>query len=212
MRSFKTAFEPAFLQSMQRGVMAHTYKGVACLKCPLDMALYARLIWELKPRTLIEIGTYKGGSALWFADMADAYGIGTHIVSIDYFDANEVADPRIEFLRGDVHDLGSVLTGARLAALQRPFLVIEDSAHTRAASLAALQFFDPVLAPGDVIIIEDGVLDELGMSAQFDGGPNRAVAEFMAASAGRFEPMLDYCDCYGPNATYNPNGFLRKMA
>ena len=211
MRSFKTAFESSFLRDMQRGVMNYAYKGVACLKCPLDMALYAKLIWELKPQTLIEIGTYKGGSALWFADVMAAYGSNAKIVSIDFFDVNEVADPRIEFLKGDVHDLGAVLTHAKLASLPRPFLVIEDSAHTYAGSLAALKFFDSVLHAGDVIVIEDGVLDDLGMSAQFEGGPNRAVAEFMANTAERFEIMTGYCDYYGVNATYNPNGFLRKV-
>ncbi len=34
----------------------------------MDLAIYARLMWELKPRTVIEVGTAKGGSALWLAD------------------------------------------------------------------------------------------------------------------------------------------------
>ena len=211
MRPFKTAFDKSFLANMQRGVMRYTYKDIGCLKCPLDMALYARLIWELKPKTLIEIGTYKGGSALWFADLFTSYQIDARIVSIDLHSENEVHDSRIEFLTGDVHNLGEVLTNARMATLPGPILVIEDSIHTYSGSLAALRFFDRVLTIGDVIVVEDGVLDELGLSGQFGGGPNRAITEFMATSPGRFEIMTEYCDYFGPNATYSPNGFLRKL-
>ena len=74
-----------------------------------------------------------------------------------------------------------------------------------------MQFFDRVLRPGEVLVIEDGVLDELGLSEKYSGGPNRALAEFMVTSPGRFEIMTDYCDLYGVNATYNPNAFLRKL-
>ena len=111
-----------------------------------------------------------------------------------------------------MHRLGDVLTAARFATLPRPLMVIEDSAHTYAATRAAIGFFDRVLVAGEVLVIEDGILDELGLSGAHDGGPNRAVAEFMRDSPGRFEIMTDYCDYYGVNATYNPNGFLRKIA
>ena len=62
MRSFQTPFEQSFLNSMQNGVLSYTYKGVLCRKCPLDMAIYTKLIWDLKPATLIEVGTLKGGT------------------------------------------------------------------------------------------------------------------------------------------------------
>jgi cephalosporin hydroxylase len=212
LRSFRSAFDKAFLDSMQAGVLSYTYKGVLCRKCPLDMAIYTKLIWDLQPRTLIEIGTLKGGSALWLADVLTAAGIEANVVSIDFNCQSEVVDPRIEFLEGDVHDLGQVLTKTKLAALPRPLLVIEDSAHTYTSTLAALRFFDRVLRPGEVLVIEDGVLDELGLSEKYDGGPNRAIAEFWAGASDRFELMTEYCDTYGVNASYNPNAFLRRLA
>ena len=33
--------------------MSHAYKGIDCYKCPIDLAIYQRLMWELKPRTVI---------------------------------------------------------------------------------------------------------------------------------------------------------------
>jgi cephalosporin hydroxylase len=75
MRSFKTAFGPELLQSMQAGTMAYTYKGVRCLKDPFDLAIYTKLIWDLRPKSLIEIGSNQGGGALWFADMLTVAGL-----------------------------------------------------------------------------------------------------------------------------------------
>jgi cephalosporin hydroxylase len=64
---------------------------------------------------------------------------------------------------------------------------------------------------GDVLVIEDGVLDELGVSEQHQGGPNRALSEFLSASPSAFRVMYEYCDMFGRNATYNPNAYLAKM-
>ena len=49
-------------------------------------------MWELKPRTVIEIGTAKGGSALWLADQLSIYGVeGFEVHSYDIDDAADVA-------------------------------------------------------------------------------------------------------------------------
>jgi cephalosporin hydroxylase len=153
-----------------------------------------------------------GGSALWFADILSTFNLPNRVISIDNRASSQVKDARIDFLTGDVHDLGAVLTEATLESLPRPRLVVEDSAHTYASTMAAIRFFDRALMPGDVLVIEDGVLDQLGLSDHYQGGPNRAIEEFLTGNPGRFELMTDYCDIYGVNATYNPNGYLRKLA
>ena len=71
------------LQHIQRGTMSYTYKGVPTYKSPFDLALYQLLLWERKPRTLIEIGAKWGGSALWFADTLRSYGVDYQIHSVD---------------------------------------------------------------------------------------------------------------------------------
>lgn len=211
MRSFRTAFTRPSLESYQAGVMSYTYKGIRCLKSPVDIAIYMRLIWELKPRTLIEIGSHSGGSALLLADLLGNMGCAdTEVISIDLEIPRELDDDRIRFLQGNVCDLESVFVQHGLESFVHPWLVIEDSAHTHEACTAALQFFEPRMRPGDVLVIEDGVLDDLGMSEQYQGGPNRAIREFLDAQPGRFEIATEYCDMFGTNATYNPNGYLRR--
>jgi cephalosporin hydroxylase len=195
---------------MQAGTLAYTYKGVSCLKNPFDMAIYTKLIWDLRPKTLIEIGSNQGGGALWFADVLTAANLDCPVLSIDRVPPRGVVDPRIEFLAGDALQLGRVLTAARLASLPHPWLVVEDSAHLYDVTLAAIGFLAAAMSPGDVLVVEDGVIDDLGLSQSFQGGPNRAVAELLATSPP-LRMMTEYCDMFGVNATYNPNAYLRRV-
>mgnify|MGYP005852686035 CR=1 FL=1 len=211
MRSFRTFFEPGQLEAYQAGVMGYRYKGRQCLKSPVDVAIYLHLLEVLRPASIVEIGTREGGSALLLADMAAMVGLAPQVVSVDIAPpAQPPADPRIIFLAGDVHDLAAVFGAGGLRALPGPRLVVEDSAHTRAGCRAALDFFADALDPGDYLVVEDGVIDDLGMSDRFDGGPNRAIADFFAERPDVFEVDEGLCDMFGRNATYSPNGWLRR--
>ena len=55
------------------------------------------------------------------------------------------------------------------------------------------------------------MLDDLGMADAYNGGPNRAVAEFLESAPGTFRVMTEYCDMFGVNATYNPNAYLLRL-
>ena len=212
MRSFKTAFAPDLLQSMQAGTMAYTYKGVRCLKDPFDLAIYQKLLWDLRPKTLIEIGSNQGGGALWFADMLTVMGLlPCPVLSIDRRPVTQLSDPRVAFLAGDAARLGETLTPQLLAALPRPWLVVEDSAHSYEVTLAAMRFFADAMRPGDVLVVEDGILSDLRMDGAYAGGPNRAVAAFFETAPLIFRVLTQYCDMFGVNATYNPNGYLLRL-
>ena len=210
MRPFKTAFTQPMLKAYQSGVMAYTYRGVRCLKSPIDIAIYMKLLWDLKPRLILEIGSHSGGSALLLADLAQSQGLDAKVISID-LNIPDIDDPRIRFLQGDVMTLEPVLQHAGIADLPHPWFVTEDSAHTYRGCTAALEVFAERMAPGDILAMEDGILDELGLSERYEGGPNRAVEEFIAARPQSFAIAEDLCDMFGPNATYSPNGYLRKL-
>lgn len=210
MRSFKTAFPEDFLEAYQRGSLSYTYKGVPCLKSPIDLAIYLRALWRERPKTIFEIGSKEGGSALLFCDIASTFGLGASVVSIDLRKPSEPPDCDAEFLEGDVTRLNGVFTEHNLFSLPRPWFVVEDSAHTYVGCAAALDFFRRHLLPGELLVIEDGVLAELGLTEKYAGGPNRAIADFFEKWPDIFEVVTDYTDMFGTNATYNPNGYLRR--
>src|SRR5436309_1170249 len=101
------------------------------------------LLGLLRPRTVIEIGTYMGGSALWFADMMTVHGIQEpSVISIDIDPNVAFTDERISFQHGDARHLDHKLTARVMAAMERPILVIDDSSHEFDDVLAVLTFFD----------------------------------------------------------------------
>lgn len=210
-RTFRTALHPANLQAIQQATHRYRWKDVAMWKNPFDFALYWMLVWHAKPRTIIEIGSKFGGSALWFADMLQLYGIDGRVVSVDIAPVTTLQDPRIDFLAGDAGNLGATLTPDYLAQLPRPWLVIEDSSHIYEHCLAALRFFHPQLRTGEFLVVEDGIVDDLGLSESFNGGPNRAVRDFMAEYGRHYALVTELCDFWGENVTWNPNGYWQKI-
>lgn len=198
------------LNTIQYGTMAYTWKGVPCLKNPFDLALYQLLMWREKPRTIIEVGSNRGGSALWFADMAQILGFDTRIISIDIVPATGVVHPKIEFKKGDGRRLEETLPPELLEQLPRPLLVIEDGSHDYDQTLATLRFFDPIMQSGEYLVIEDGIIESMQVAERYQGGPSRALDEFLVDASDRYDVDTAYCDYFGYNATWNTNGYLRR--
>jgi len=211
-RSFKTPFSRPQLGAYHRGVMQYRYRDVLCHKSPIDLALYLHLINAVKPGSFIEIGTKSGGSAMMFRDIARMYETDMQVVSIDR--QPPLTDAHLDgirFVRGNVMAVEQVFADNGLFDLPRPWILSEDSAHSYDACLIVLQFAACHLRAGEYLIMEDGVLAELGLADRFDGGPSRALETFLTDQPGAFEIDTTYCDMFGQNATTNPNGYLRKM-
>ena len=68
-----------------------------------------QLLWEVKPQTVIEIGAYMGGSALWVADMLKMFGIKSRVLSMDIdlslLDPVAKKYPDVTFIEGDSNDI-----------------------------------------------------------------------------------------------------------
>lgn len=210
-RSPLSALSREALEPIQQGTLRYQWKGVICCKNPFDFAIYSMLIWNLRPGTIIEVGTYHGGSALWLADITRAFGLSTRIVSVDIQKFTAFADPRIEFVQGDTHKLSESLTDEFMNGLPRPLLVIEDSSHQYAGTLACMRFFDRWLRPGEYLLVEDGIADSFFSEGQYNGGPNRAIAEFFSETDGRYVVDAELCDYFGRNVTWNTNGYLKRV-
>ncbi len=192
------------LMKIQQGTMAYSYRGVPMLKNPFDLALYPLLLERAAPRTLIEIGSHRGGSAMWFADQRP----GMRVISID-LQPPDLEHPNVQFLRGDALRLGDVLD---MQSIERPLLVVEDSNHLAATTAAVLDFFDRWLHAGESIVIEDGILTAMRVADSYAGGPLRAIHEFLARTGGRYEIDRTFCDWFGTNVTWNVDGYLRRVS
>ena len=211
-RSFSPSLPAEVLSAIQSGTLRYRYRDRALRKSPFDLALYLRLLSKLRPRTIIAVGSAEGGSALWLADMLTALGIEGRVIALDDEPQQPTASRRITTLMAKAADLGVALQESFLQTLQRPWLVIDDSAHTFEVSLAVLSFFDAKLAHGDYMVIEGGVVRGLPgeQYRRYMDGPSRAIEAFLSTRGDTYEIDSELCDFYGFNVTYNPNAWLRR--
>jgi cephalosporin hydroxylase len=187
-----------------------TYRGVPYYKGPMDYVLYQMIIMNLKPDLIIEIGTNRGGGALYCADLLELIGLSGEVHSINIF--NEVID-------------NQVLTHKRIKLFTDGFenydienakgfnkvLVIDDASHQYEDVLASLNKFSSIVSENSYFIVEDGVISFIGVESKFNGGPRRAISEFLSKNPN-FSIDRSICDFFGTNATFNPDGYLKKIS
>jgi cephalosporin hydroxylase len=90
-------------------------------------------------------------------------------------------------------------------------MVIEDSAHTYQNTMSVMKRFAPVVTVGAYLVVEDGIIDALGLTKEYGGGPVRAIKEFLAGNPN-FEIDHQWTDMFGKNATFNVNGYLKRIS
>src|SRR4051812_11087744 len=106
-----------------------TWVGQPIWQNVLDLWTIQETISEIKPALLIETGTNRAGSALFYAHLMDLLGTG-RVLTIDILSLHEVEHPRIEFLIGSSTD-DEIVARARAAAAEAdgPVMVILDGLH-----------------------------------------------------------------------------------
>ncbi|WP_367757363.1 CmcI family methyltransferase [Flavobacterium sp. WC2430] len=195
------------IQSIDKGHHNITYKGVTAIKCPFDYVIYQMIIFEVKPDLVIEIGTNIGGGALYIADLLDSNGKGVlHTIDIlDQVDEKVKNHKRINFFTEgwENYDL-------KLTKEFEKILIIEDASHTYKDSLGILNKFHSIVSKDSYFIIEDGIINELGLEREYLGGPLKAIREFLP-NHQEYIVERKWCDMFGINATFNVNGYLKKV-
>ena len=211
-RPFKVELPGEALLKIQAGVVRSTYKGVKFMKNPFDRVMYLELIEALKPATIIECGSFHGGSALWFKDQCASLGLDTQILCLDIVKPRIPDTDGITFFEVDILKADETFPHEVLAQAPHPWIVIEDSAHMYDTTIASLTYFADLLEVSDYMVVEDGnVADFPALKfRKFDDGPNRATQEFLEARP-EYEIDADLCDRFGHNLTYCPNGWMRKV-
>jgi cephalosporin hydroxylase len=208
-----------------------SYAGVALCKFPEDLRTYEHLLWTSAADTVIEIGTFQGGSALWFRDrLRVMHGYRRierppHVISIDIDQSIArsklaSADPsfakEIDLVEADVTDPA---LPDRVASQLRPqarCFVVEDSAHVVETTRAALDGFARFVPGGGFFVVEDGNVDieELRLpehllpGVQVPRGVLSALGDWLATPQGAQFTVRRDLELYGVSA--HPRGFLQR--
>jgi len=149
-------------------------------------------------------------SALWMRDIVHIYGLACQIHSVDVVPVVGIEIPGVTFHTGDGRGLAKTFDNGFLRRLARPLLVIEDADHRPETTYAVLKFFDSWMRPGEYIVVEDGIVNDMGHEVQYAGGPLAAMARFLTERGKDYEIDRRYCDWFGGNVTWNVDGFLRR--
>jgi len=185
------------------------YRGINTVKCPFDYVLYQMIIMDVKPDLIIEIGSFEGGSALYYSDLLNLIGNGGQVHTIDIFNyVNSelvINNPNIKIFGGGYQNYDLSLTEGFTN-----ILIIDDGSHQYQDVLEAFKKFSPLVSKNSYYIVEDGVVTFLGVDLNFGGGPMKAIDEIINYNKD-FVIDRKYCDFFGDNATFNPNGYLKRI-
>jgi len=188
------------------------WMGVPILKNVMDLWIYQELLFKIKPDFIIEIGSYLGGSALFFAHLCESMGKG-EVLSVDVVhDRCKVEHPRIRKITGSSQDPG-VITQVIEACGDGRVFIIQDGNHHEEHVLADLRAYADIVSKGSYFVVEDGIVDVFAKGTNiYDAlsapGPLGATRKFIEEDS-RF--IVD-TDCERYLLTYNPKGFLKRVS
>lgn len=193
-----------------RNFMTTSWLGQPILQNVLDLWTLQEAIAEIRPALLIETGTNRGGSALFYAQLMELLGEG-RVITIDVVNSHEdVQHPRVTFLEGSSTD-PAILERVRGAAAEAdgPVMVILDADHHRDHVARELELYAPLVTPGSLLLSQDGVIDKAWMFRDSRPGPLEANRSFLERHA-EFELDTERAGRFG--LTHHPLGWMRRRA
>ena len=201
---FSFAFFNKYAAQIKHTKWNHSkWKGLTLMKDPMSLNVYMMLIQELKPKTILEFGTYDGGSALWIEDTIKSLCLDCDIHTFD-INQDRVKLPKSSKIKSHQLDntkINEFIDQKRILFenLESPILMIEDS-HVNANGLIIA--INPFLKSGDYLIIED-TLDQ-----------NKYKDTILSEDGIRslnYEVDTFYCDFWGVNNSWNVNSIFKKL-
>lgn len=186
-----------------------TWLGAPIWQNVLDLWTIQETIAEIRPALLIETGTNRGGSALFYAQLMDLMDHG-RVITIDVERLHDLDHPRIEFLQGSSTD-PMIVEHVRTAAADAggAVMVILDADHARNHVAAELESYASLVTPGSLLLSQDGVIDQLWLFSDSRPGPLQANRDFLAR-----HPEFEYDRERNERfiVTHHPYGWLRRRA
>jgi cephalosporin hydroxylase len=186
---------------------AVTWLGQPIWQNVLDLWTIQETIAEVRPGLLIECGTNRGGSSLFFANLFDLMGTG-EVVTIDIARLHNLSHPRVTYLIGSSTGVEIVDEVRRkVASCPGPVMVIIDSDHSRDHVRHELECYAPLVTPGSYCLVQDGVIDMLPVFRAGRPGPLIAIQDFLKSNDA-FEVDVERTERF--LITHHPKGWLRR--
>lgn len=188
-----------------------TWLGVDCWKSVSDMWNYQEILFGLKPTLIIEFGSNRGGSAMFFADILRRTGQPFKVLSVDInhkvLDPIAKADPDILFVESSSTEPA---IAERIADLKAQYpgkiFAILDSDHSKGHVLAEMKLLRPLLASGDYMLVEDSNINGHPVLPGWGPGPYEAIEAYEREFPNDYTHDTARETKFG--FTWSPRGFL----
>ena len=184
------------------------WHGHQILKCPMDMWIYQELIWKIKPDYIIETGTFRGGSALYYSHLFDLQGQG-EVITIDVMERpNRPEHDRIHYLIGSSSDAEIFSQVQSMIGENKKVMVVLDSDHSRDHVFKEMQLWHSMVSKDSYMIVEDSNVNGYPVRPDFGPGPMEAINDFL-----QINNMFEIDNSQEKFLmTQNPRGYLKKIS
>ena len=190
------------------------FQNVRIEKNPLDLWMMQQIIYETRPDFIVETGTWRGGSALYWAYTLNGMGLEqSRVITVDIQDlnGNAAASPLwkkyVTFMKGSSTDPKITAEIQKLTTGHKT-LVVLDSDHSMKHVLNELHAYAPMVTSKSYLVVEDTHIDGVPTQKEFGPGPLGAVQSFIKEPAGK-----EFTQDFAREAlimTFNPGGWLRR--
>ncbi len=190
------------------------FQNVQIEKNPLDLWMMQQIIYEVQPDFVIETGTWRGGSALYWAYTLHGMGLeNSRVLTVDIQELTTTAvghplwKKYVTFFKGSSTDPAIVAEIARSVGGRKTVIAL-DSDHSMRHVLDELRAYSPLVSRGSYVVVEDTHMDGVPTQPGFGPGPMAAVLQFLREGGSKnFEQDLSREALL---MTFNPGGWLRR--
>jgi cephalosporin hydroxylase len=197
-----------------------SWMGLPIIQFPQDMVAMQEIVWQVKPKLIIETGIAHGGSLIFYASMLELLGNDGMVLGLDIdiraHNRIEIEkhpmSKRIKMLEGSSIDETIVSQVHDFARGKSPVLVVLDSMHTHEHVLSELNAYAPLVTNGSYLVVFDTLVEDMPEDMYQNrpwgkgNNPKTAVWEFLKSS-DRFEVDKEIEDKL--LITVAPSGYLK---
>ena len=146
----------------------HAWLGFPIYQWPTDLMVLQEVIFDQRPRVVVETGTWQGGSAIFYASLLKLLG-GGRVISVDIEHPATVRDAvatspfsyQISLITGDSVSAEIIARVQELVGDEQNVLVVLDSLHTYEHVLKELKAYSEFVPPSGNLVVLDTICYDL---------------------------------------------------
>lgn len=194
--------------------------GEPILNLPQDMFALQEIIFNTKPKYIIESGVAWGGSLLFYSTLMEVLG-GERIIGIDTYIPDDLKQrlnshgklsERLTFVNGSSVEQETIRQVKEIVGNCREVMVVLDSYHTYEHVLEELRLYSPLIGKGFYLVCGDTIVEDMPKQEHRNrpwgpgNNPKTALLQFLKDN-DRFEVDKNLNNKL--LFTCNPDGYLR---